>query len=59
MNHTPTTRPRHALRWVLGVRLVFVVVVGVALQLARRRADERWQSGVESKHPDDSQNVLV
>ena len=42
MHPTPTTRHRHALRWVLGVGLVFVVVVGMALQVARRRAEERW-----------------
>ena len=42
MTATPNTRHRHALRWVLGVGLVFVVVVGMALQEARRRADERW-----------------
>ena len=44
MNPTPTTRGRHALRWVLGAALVFVVVVGMALQVARSRADERWES---------------
>ncbi len=44
MEPTPTTRGRHALRWVLGVGLVFVVVVGMALQVARQRADERWES---------------
>ncbi len=42
MQPTPTTRGRHALRWVLGVGLGFVVVVAMALQMARRRADERW-----------------
>jgi len=46
MNPTPTTRGRHALRWVLGVGLVFVVVSAMALQDARRRADERWVSVV-------------
>ena len=44
MNAASTTRPRHALRWVLGVGLVFVVVVGMALHVVRRRADERWES---------------
>ena len=43
---TPTTRHRHALPWVLGVGLAFVVVVGMALQTARRRADEGWKSVV-------------
>ena len=42
MNSTSTTQGRHALRWVLGVGLVFMVVVGMALQVARSRADERW-----------------
>lgn len=42
MSATPTTRDRHALRWVLCVGLVFVVVVGMGLQAAQRRADERW-----------------
>ncbi len=44
MNPTPTTRGRHALRWVLGVGLVFVVVIAMSLQAARRRADERWET---------------
>ena len=35
MQPTPTTQGRHALRWVLGVALVFVVVVGIGLQVAR------------------------
>ena len=44
MEAEPTTKSRHALRWVLGVGLVFVVVVGMALQVAQRRADERWDT---------------
>ena len=44
MNSTPTIRPRHALRWVLSVGLVFVVVVGMGLRMARRQADGRWYS---------------
>lgn len=44
MNPTPHTQHRHALRWVLGVGLVFVVVVALTLQVVRRRADERWGS---------------
>ena len=44
MQPTPNTRGRHALRWVLGVGLVFVVISAMALQVARRRADERWES---------------
>ena len=43
MQPTPTTRDRHALRWVLGAGLVFVVVSGMALQVARERADEQWR----------------
>lgn len=43
MNSAPNTRPRHALRWVLGVGLVFLVVSAMALQAARRRTDERWE----------------
>ena len=46
MQPTPTTRDRHTLRWVLGVGLVFVVVSAMALQMARRQADERWVSVV-------------
>ena len=46
MQVEPTTRDRHALRWVLGVGLVFVVVVAMALQVARRRALARWESVV-------------
>ena len=42
MQPTPHPRGRHALRWVLGVAFAFVVVVGMALQVARTRADERW-----------------
>ena len=44
MTPAPNTRGRHALRWVVGVGLVFVVVFGLALQVARQRADERWES---------------
>ena len=43
MHPTPNTRPRHALHWVLGVGLAFVVVVAMALQVARRRADDQWE----------------
>ena len=44
MEPAPNTKGRHALRWVLSVGLVFVVVVGMALQMAQSRADERWVS---------------
>ena len=50
MEPTPTPRGRHALRWVLGVGLVFVVVVGMALQVARGMADKRWESVVIRTH---------
>lgn len=43
-NATPATRDRHALRWVVGVGIVFVVVVVMGLQVVRSRADERWES---------------
>ena len=43
MNHTPSTRSRHALRWVLGVALAFVVLMLVGLQMAERRAAEEWE----------------
>ena len=43
MHPTPTTRSHHALRWVLGVGLVFVVVVGMAWHVTQPRADERWE----------------
>ena len=46
MRPTPNTRPRHALRWVLGVAFALAVVVGTSLQMARRRALERWDSVV-------------
>ena len=49
MEPTPTTRGRHALRWVLSVGLVFVVVVGIALQVARSRADERWDRIIQHR----------
>ncbi len=48
MHYDPSVEPdvkvrgRHAQRWMLGVGLVFVVVVGMALQAAQRRAGERW-----------------
>ncbi len=39
MQPISTTLSRNALRWVLGVGLVFVVVVGMSLQAARGGAD--------------------
>ncbi len=55
MDPTPKNRPRNALRWIVGVGLVFVVVVGATYQIARSRADERWESvmvhlGGDSRH---------
>ena len=46
MNPSPTTRGRDAWKWLLGMTLALAVVVGVALQVARRRAGERWFRGV-------------
>ena len=46
MQSARKTRGRYALRWVLGVGLVFVVVVGMGLQLARVRAEEQWEIAV-------------
>ena len=46
MNATSDARGRHALRWVVGAGLVFVVVSGTTLETARRRAEERWMSVV-------------
>ena len=43
---TPKARGRHALLWVLGMAMVFVVVSAMALQAARRSAGERWDSVV-------------
>jgi len=41
-NPTPTPRHRHALRWVVGSALVFVVLVVIVLDVVQRQADERW-----------------
>ena len=51
MQPTPNTRDRHALRWVLGVGLVFVVVCTVVLQVAWQHADERWASLMMALEP--------
>ena len=46
MDAALNTRGRHALRWVLGVGLVFVVISAMGLQFARSRADDAWNEAL-------------
>ena len=46
MEPTPNIRGRHASWWVVGVGLAFVVVVAMALQVARQRAEDQRENVV-------------